>query len=236
MHVRSHLGHAQSHLAIQATHMSYERMPFVHRTPGAADILYVMAAPLEYGPHLKSRINPLMTGIGPVEAAIVVTEALCQLKAANKMPAIVVSLGSAGSARLEQLGVYQATSVSYRDMDASALGFEPGVTPLLDLPATLELGPFVPGIPKATLSSGANVVSGTAYDRIGTDMVDMETYAVLRVCQRFTLPLIALRGISDGDEELSHLDDWQQYLHIVDEKLAHAVDLLEAAISQGTLE
>ncbi|MDP3316096.1 MAG: 5'-methylthioadenosine/S-adenosylhomocysteine nucleosidase [Devosia sp.] len=211
-------------------------MPFVHRTPGAADILYVMAAPLEYGPHLKSRINPLMTGIGPVEAAIVVTEALCQLKAANKMPAIVVSLGSAGSARLEQLGVYQATSVSYRDMDASALGFEPGVTPLLDLPATLELGPFVPGIPKATLSSGANVVSGTAYDRIGTDMVDMETYAVLRVCQRFTLPLIALRGISDGDEELSHLDDWQQYLHIVDEKLAHAVDLLEAAISQGTLE
>lgn len=236
MHVRSHLGHAQSHLAIQATHMSYERMPFVHRTPGAADILYVMAAPLEYGPHLKSRITPLMTGIGPVEAAIVVTEALCQLKAANKMPAIVVSLGSAGSARLEQLGVYQATSVSYRDMDASALGFEPGVTPLLDLPATLDLGPFVPGIPKATLSSGANVVSGAAYDRVGTDMVDMETYAVRRVCQRFTLPLIALRGISDGDEELSHLDDWQQYLHIVDEKLAHAVDLLEAAISQGTLE
>ena len=236
MHVRSHLGHAQSHLAIQATHMSYERMPFVHRTPGAAEILYVMAAPLEYGPHLKSRITPLMTGIGPVEAAIVVTEALCQLKAANKMPAIVVSLGSAGSARLEQLGVYQATSVSYRDMDASALGFEPGVTSLLDLPATLDLGPFVPGIPKATLSSGANVVSGAAYDRVGTDMVDMETYAVLRVCQRFTLPLIALRGISDGDEELSHLDDWQQYLHIVDEKLAHAVDLLEAAISQGTLE
>jgi adenosylhomocysteine nucleosidase len=34
------------------------------RAPGAADILYVMAAPLEYGPHLKSRINPLMTGVG----------------------------------------------------------------------------------------------------------------------------------------------------------------------------
>lgn len=211
-------------------------MPFVHRTPGAADILYVMAAPLEYGPHLKSRINPLMTGIGPVEAAVAVTEALATLKAANKMPAIVVSLGSAGSASLEQLGVYQASSVSYRDMDASALGFEPGVTPLLDLPATLELGPFVPGIPKATLSTGANVVSGVAYDRAGTDMVDMETYAVLRACQRFTLPLIALRGISDGDRELEHIDDWRQYLHIVDEKLAHAVDLLEAAISAGTLE
>jgi len=216
--------------------MPYGRMPFVHRTPGAPDILYVMAAPMEYGPHLKSRITPLMTGIGPVEAAIAVTEALAGLKAANKMPAIVVSLGSAGSARLEQLGVYQASSVSYRDMDASALGFEPGVTPLLNLPATLELGPFIPGIPKATLSTGANVVSGHAYDGIASDMVDMETYAVLRVCQRFNLPLIALRGISDGDQDLAHLDDWRQYLHIVDEKLAHAVDLLEAAISEGTLE
>ena len=225
-----------SHLASALPDMPYERMPFVHRTPGAADILYVMAAPLEYGPHLKSRINPLMTGIGPVEAAVMVTEALATLKAADRMPAIVVSLGSAGSAKLEQLGVYQASSVSYRDMDASALGFEPGVTPLLDLPAVLELGPFIPGIPKATLSTGANVVSGVAYDKAGTDMVDMETYAVLRACQRFTLPLIALRGISDGDQELSEFADWQQYLHIVDEKLAHAVDLLEAAISQGTLE
>lgn len=226
----------RSHLANTGAGMAYGGMPFVHRTPGAADILYVMAAPAEYGPHLQSRINPLMTGIGPVEAAVVVTEALATLKAANRMPAIVVSLGSAGSATLEQTGVYQATSVSYRDMDASALGFEPGVTPLLDLPATLELGPFVPGIPKATLSTGANVVSGVAYDRVGTDMVDMETYAVLRACQRFTLPLIALRGISDGDRELSHIDDWRQYLHVVDEKLAHAVDLLEAAISEGTLE
>lgn len=225
-----------SHLASGPRDVPYGIMPFVHRTPGAADILYVMAAPLEYGPHLKSRINPLMTGIGPVEAAVAVTEALATLKAANKMPAIVVSLGSAGSAKLEQLGVYQASAVSYRDMDASALGFEPGVTPLLDLPAVLELGPFVPGIPKATLSTGANVVSGVAYDKAGTDMVDMETYAVLRACQRFTLPLIALRGISDGDQELSHLDDWRQYLHIVDERLAHAVDLLEAAISAGTLE
>ena len=211
-------------------------MPFVHRTPGAADILYVMAVPAEYGPHLRSRITPVMTGVGPVEAAIVVAEALSQLKAANRMPAIVVSLGSAGSATLEQTGVYQATSVSYRDMDASPLGFEPGVTPFLDLPATLPLGPFVPGIAKATLSTGANIVSGATYDRIGTDMVDMETYAVLRACQRYTLPLIALRGISDGDRELGHLDDWKQYLHIVDEKLAHAVDLLEAAISEGTLE
>ena len=211
-------------------------MPFAARKPGTADILYVMALDNEYGPHLKARINPLMTGVGPVEAAVVVTHALAKLEAAGKLPALVVSLGSAGSSRLEQTGVYQAVSVGYRDMDASALGFEAGITPLLGQPAIIPLGPFIPGVAMATLSTGGNVVSGAAYGRIAADMVDMETYAVLRACQRFNIPLIALRGISDGDEELGHLDDWKRYLHIVDEKLAHAVDLLEAAIANGTLE
>ncbi|MDB5541926.1 MAG: 5-methylthioadenosine/S-adenosylhomocysteine nucleosidase [Devosia sp.] len=211
-------------------------MPFAARTAGSADILYVMAVANEYGPHLKARIDPVMTGVGPVEAAIVVTHALAKLAASNRLPALVVSLGSAGSATLEQAGVYQAISVSYRDMDATPLGFEPGLTPFLGLPATLPLGPFVPGIEKATLSTGANIVSGAAYAGIGSDMVDMETYAVLRACQRFEVPLVALRGISDGDRELGHLVDWTQYLHIIDEKLAHAVDLLAAAIANGTLE
>jgi adenosylhomocysteine nucleosidase len=211
-------------------------MPFANRTPGAPEILYVMAVANEYGPHLRSRITPLMTGVGPVEAAIAVTQRLSQLSVAGQMPAIVVSLGSAGSAVLEQTGIYQAISVRYRDMDASALGFEPGVTPFLHLPAVLPLGPFVPGIEKATLSTGANIVSGATYRKAGAEMVDMETYAVLRACQRFQLPLIALRGISDGNEDLRQIEDWTQYLHIIDEKLAHAVDLLEAAVSAGTLE
>jgi adenosylhomocysteine nucleosidase len=66
-------------------------------------------------------------------------------------------------------------------------------------------------------------------------MVDMETYAVLRACQRFNVPLIALRGISDGREELRTLGDWTHYLHVVDESLAAAVDLLEAAVKDGLI-
>ena len=45
-----------------------------------------------------------------------------------------------------------------------------------------------------------------------------------------------LRGISDGDSELREIADWTQYLHIIDERLAAAVDLLEAAVADGTLE
>lgn len=196
-------------------------------------ILYVMAAPAEYGPHLRARITPLMTGIGPVEAAIVVTRALAEAKLAGSLPSLVVSLGSAGSRTLEQCEVYQAYSVSYRDMDASALGFVKGQTPLLDLPPVLPLFPLVDGLRGASLSTGANVVSGAAYDAIEADMVDMETYAILRACQSFDVPLLALRGISDGVAELNHLADWTQYLDIIDEKLAAAVDMIEAAYGRG---
>ena len=211
-------------------------MPFSRRTPDAADMLYVMAVDNEYGPHLRSRIDPLLTGVGPVEAAMTLTHALAKLAATDRLPRLVVSLGSAGSSRLEQCGIYQATSVSYRDMDASALGFQAGVTPFLGLPAVLPLAPQVPGLARATLSTGATIISGAAYDAIAAEMVDMETYAVLRACQRFDVPLVAIRGISDGAEELSGISDWTQYLHIIDEKLAHAVDLLEAAVGAGSLE
>lgn len=210
-------------------------MPFAHRRAGVPDIVYVMAVANEYGPHLKARITPLMTGVGPVEAAVAVTHELARLDAQDRLPQLVVSLGSAGSPTLEQCGVYQATSISYRDMDASALGFEKGETPFLGLPAVLTPGMVVPGIPGARLSTGANIVSGTAYRGIDADMVDMETYAVLRACQRFKLPLVALRGISDGAEELREIDDWTRYLHIIDERLAAAVDILEQAVADGTL-
>jgi len=199
------------------------------------DILYAMAASQEYGPHLQARITPLMTGVGPVEAAVTVTAHLAELMAAGRLPHLIVSLGSAGSARLEQGAVYQASSVAWRDMDASALGFEAGVTPFLGLPAVLPLGHAIPGVPQASLSTGGNIVSGAAYRRIAADMVDMETYAVLRACQRFNIPLVALRGISDGREELRTLGDWTHYLHVVDEYLAAAVDLLEVAVKDGLI-
>ena len=207
-------------------------MSFSLKAVGRLRLLYVMAAESEYGPHLRARIAPLMTGIGPVEAAVQVTLALCHL---DTLPDLVVSLGSAGSATLEQTEIYQASSVSYRDMDASPLGFTRGATPFLDLPAEVPMPLIVPGIPAARLSTGGNIVSGAAYAGIDADMVDMETYAVLRACQAFDVPLVALRGISDGKADLTHIGDWTEYLHVIDERLAAAVDRLETALAGGVL-
>ena len=199
---------------------------------GPLRVLFVMAAPVEYGACLQALFRPLICGVGPVESAINVTRALAALASP---PDLVVSLGSAGSARLAKTQVYQAASVSWRDMDASALGFPKGVTPLLDLPATLPLPLRIPGVPAVSLSTGGNVVSGAAYQAIAEDMVDMETFAVLRACHGFDVPLIALRGISDGDQELGGLHDWTEHLHVVDENLAAAVKSLMTAMERGGL-
>ncbi|MDG4877193.1 5'-methylthioadenosine/S-adenosylhomocysteine nucleosidase [Mesorhizobium sp. WSM4935] len=198
-------------------------------------VLFVMAVEAEYGPHLKNLFTPLMTGVGPVEAGVRLGAELAALKAEGALPDLIVSLGSAGSRKLEQAEIYQAVSVSYRDMDASPLGFEKGATPFLDLPVAVPLPLLIPGIKTASLSTGGAIISGAAYDAIDADMVDMETFACLRACQLFGVPLIGLRGISDGAADLRHVSDWTEYLHVIDEKLAAAVGLLEQAIESGAI-
>ena len=199
---------------------------------GEKSVLFLMATELEYGEHLKKLIKPHIIGVGPIEAAIHTTKILSAMKNENRLPDLVVSLGSSGSQKLEQTEVYQVSSVSWRDMDATVLGVEKGVTPFLDLPATVDMPTLIPDFPSASLSTGASVVSGDGYKNIETDMVDMETYAVLRSCQTFNVPLFGLRGISDGQKELERAMDWRQYLHIVDEKLANALMLLDKVLEQ----
>ncbi len=193
---------------------------------GARNALFVMAADAEYGPELRKRITPLMCGVGPVEAGVTTAAALAGLAARDALPDLVVSLGSAGSAVLEQAAIYQVSHVSYRDIDASPLGFAPGTTPFLDLPATVPLPHRLPGLPATTLSTGADIVTGEGYARIEADMVDMETFAVMRAADRFALPLIGLRGISDGAQEVSGFESWTEYLEVIDARLAEVVDRL----------
>lgn len=193
-----------------------------------------MAAEAEYGPELRARLVPVLTGVGPVEAAIGATRALEACRRINQMPDFVLSLGSAGSNTLEQGAIYQVASVSYRDMDASPLGFAKGTTPFLDHPPEIDLPIRLADLPAARLSTGANIVSGAAYASIDADMVDMETFAILRVCQTYSMPMIGLRGISDGAKDLHHYDDWTVLLEHIDRDLAAIVDRLDDLIESGS--
>jgi adenosylhomocysteine nucleosidase len=200
---------------------------------GGLAVMFVMATEQEYGPHLKRRIAPLITGVGPVEAAASTAATIAALAHRGALPGLVFSLGSAGSRRLSHAQIYQASSIAYRDMDCSPLGVARGLTPFLDEPAAIPIVHSIPGIPTATLSSGANIVSGATYDLIDADMVDMESYAVLRVARRFRLPMVALRGISDGRSALTGFHDWTEYLHLIDEKLGDAIDRFAGHVRRG---
>ena len=189
-------------------------------------VLFVMATDHEYGRHLRTRMAPLITGVGPIEAAIGTSAFLQRAQATGELPDLVVSLGSAGSRLCELGSVYQVESVSWRDMDASRLGFPVGVTPFTDHPAIMCLPTPLADVPCASLSTGSDVVGGDRYRQIASDMVDMETFAVLRACDRFSVPMIGLRGISDGPGNLDCLSGWTGLLAQLDERLAFAVDRL----------
>jgi adenosylhomocysteine nucleosidase len=196
-------------------------------------VLFVMAAEPEYGARLREMITPLMTGVGPVEAAASVAAVLGALGAERRLPDLVFSLGSAGSRTLEHAAIYQVASVSYRDIDASVLGIERGLTPFLDEPRVIDIPDRLADIPAASLSTGGAVISGSAYEAIDADMVDMETYAVLRAARRFDVPMIGLRGISDGRNALTGMHDWREYLHVIDAKLADALAAFHAQVASG---
>ncbi len=48
--------------------------------------------------------------------------------------------------------------------------------------------------------------------------------------------MMGLRGTSAGRPDLARLEDWTEYLHIIDERLADALDLLAAQVEAGTLD
>jgi adenosylhomocysteine nucleosidase len=199
--------------------------------------LVVMATDHEYGEHLKKLgIRPLITGVGPVHAATALTHALVTLAHAEppRRPDLIINLGSAGSATLEQGAVYRVSRSAYRDMDASAFGFPKGQTPFSPHPVTVEAAAIMPGFPCASCSTGANVVSDhTATD---ADLADMEYAALNDVAMKFGIALIGFKGVSDGAKPLTgELAQWTDLLPVIDRKLAEAVSELKARIVRGQI-
>lgn len=190
-------------------------------------VLFVMATTHEYGDSLRSLIRPLVTGVGPVEAAIGTAAALARMAAGGMPPDLVVSLGSAGSRTCPLGSVRQVASVAWRDVDASVIGVPRGETPFLGEAATIVL-PTPLDLPGATLSTGADVVTGAGYAAIDADLVDMESWAVARACRRFGVPMLGWRGVSDGPGELDGMQGWTALLPLIDRELARAVEALAA--------
>ncbi len=147
----------------------------------------------------------LYTGLGKINASYALTKSL-----ARKKPSMVVNLGTAGSPSFPAASVVCCTRFVQRDMDVQALGFAPFETPFSDVPVVLEYGMAFDGLPVATCGSGDNFA--TTYDVAAYNLVDMEAYALARICQQENIPFLCLKYISDGaDEEAS--TDWAESLN-----------------------
>jgi len=102
------------------------------------------------------------------------------------------------------------------------------------VPGDYEIRFTAPGVYDVfDVSLGANIVTGEHYDEIPAQMVDMETFAVLRAAHRFGIPVIGLRGISDGRDPVSKYEDWTRYLDDIDHKLAVIVDRMENLLGRN---
>jgi adenosylhomocysteine nucleosidase len=192
----------------------------------ASDTMFVMAAEPEYGPELRKRIRPLITGVGPIEAAVGVAVRLQDLAVIGALPSRIVSLGSAGSLRHPVGSVWQVANVSWRDMDASRLGFPVGVTPFAGHPAEIAMATPLERVPTASLSTGGDLLDDAGFRALKADLADMETFAVLRAAHRFSVPVIGLRGVSDNPGDLRRTADWEKALANLDKRLADLIDLL----------
>lgn len=195
--------------------------------------LVVMATELEYGAHLKELgVRPLLTGLGPVQAATVLTYALATM--APRRPDVIVNLGSAGSATLQQGAVYRVSHSSYRDMDASAFGFAKGQTPFSPHPPVVAAADIMRGFPAASCSSGANVVGD--HESTGADLADMEYAALNEVAMKFGIALIGFKGVSDGAKPLTgELVQWTELLPVIDKNLAVVIAELKARLNRGEI-
>lgn len=176
------------------------------RTP-----LVVMALPAEgEGLFEAAGIAVLYTGIGKVNAAIALTRRLTEYVERNEPLPLVVNFGSAGSGTFLTGQMVSCSEFIQRDMDVRPLGFEVGVTPYDEIPRVLRFAVHVPGLPRGVCGSGdsfATDLTGAA-----CDVVDMEGYALAKVCWAYGAQLACAKFISDGADH-GAADAWLENHH-----------------------
>jgi adenosylhomocysteine nucleosidase len=172
--------------------------------------LVVFALEIESQGVFAARGVPVLyTGIGKINAAMTLTRALARYRhAARPMPQ-VLNLGTAGSRHFARGSLVECHDFVQRDMDVSALGFAAGHTPFDETPARLEFPRAFPDLPAGLCGSGDSFETGPP--RVFCEVVDMEAYALAKVCRSEGAGFACAKYITDGADETA-ATDWQQSL------------------------
>jgi len=168
----------------------------------------------------------LYTGVGKVNAALHLSHKL----AGMTNPPLVINVGSAGSHFFNAGEVVCITQFVEHDMNASAIGFELGQTPFEE-DIALSCGLAIDGLPQATCYTGDSFVT-EKHAHFELQVIDMEAYALAKVCRHFKAPFLCLKFITDGADG-SAADDWQQALvrsaQELEKALQHALLVLHTS-------
>jgi len=153
--------------------------------------------------------NVLYTGVGKVNATYKLTERLTDYNWAK--PKLIINYGTAGSRKIKKKQLVDCTKFIQRDMDVTGLGFMKGETPFeSEPPITIQsTSKFNPIGRNASCGSGDSFVE----DRTNYygEVVDMEAYALAKVCYHYDIPFISFKYITDGADEQAH-EDWEKNL------------------------
>jgi adenosylhomocysteine nucleosidase len=177
-------------------------------------ILLVLALPEEG--NIQAPFPIVYTGCGKINATMKLMEAIHL-----HQPKWVINYGSAGGITLPKGSLVSVTHFFQHDMNAQILGFKPYQTPFDDAPIMIE----VPNKFENTLGPGKKIGSGDHFVSQGEDfpfdLVDMEAFALAKVCSTLHVPFSCIKYISDGANNQGHEDwknnvgsGWQQFLDL----------------------
>ncbi len=168
-------------------------------------------------------LQPVFCGVGKVNATYHLTMALQRFRAEHgQLPDLVLNLGSAGSGHFNRGLVVNCTQFIQRDFDVTALGCEPYATPFDDTPPLLGNGRRYAALPEGTCGSGDQFV--TAAVSAPWNVIDMEAFALAKVCRHEQVSFACLKYITDGAD--GHAPTaWQ-------DGLKHTAMALRAAVDQ----
>lgn len=168
--------------------------------------LIVCALPIETQGQLDN-YDVLYTGVGKVNATFKLTQKFG--KFGSYVPYdLVINYGTAGSRKYKQGELVDCTKFVQRDMDVTGLGFIKYQTPFeKNIPIQLDYDhvDFNPIGKKALCGSGDSFVQE---ETIG-DVVDMESYALAKVCKLYNVPFISFKYITDGADGDAGID-WEE--------------------------
>ncbi len=152
----------------------------------------------------------IYTGVGKINATMKLVDRLTDYNYAR--PELVINYGTAGSRKIKKKTLVDCTKFVQRDMDVTGLGFMRGETPFEnDVPLMLDFGitKHNPIGRRATCGSGDSFVEDRT--QYYGEVVDMEAYALAKVCYRYDIPFVSFKYITDGADEQAH-EDWEANL------------------------